>query len=111
MKPPLRVFPKHRPVCRDRYQHRREELKEALRNEGRKEVRFCGMTAADRVRNGEAYGSLPPPPHVFQEIHTETSRRERWRRRPSLKGPQCGSRGEASQGTASSLLEPFRRRL
>jgi hypothetical protein len=59
------------------------------------EVRFCGVTAADRVRNGEAYGILQPPPHVLWETPTQACKRETGRRRPSKKGTQHGSRGEA----------------
>jgi hypothetical protein len=41
------------------------------RTGGRKEARFRGVAAtADRVRCGEAYGRLPPPPSVFREIPT-----------------------------------------
>ena len=68
------------------------------------------MAAADRVRNGEAYGSVQPPPQVFK--------RHRPKRLGGREGgvvPQEKDHNEVAeerlQGIASSLLEPFCRRI
>ncbi len=41
-----------------------------MKTEGRKEARSGRWQAADRVRCGEAYGSLPPPPSVLGRTPT-----------------------------------------
>jgi hypothetical protein len=45
-----------------------EKMNESSQTGGRKEARLGGVAAAaDRVRCGEAYGRLLPPPSVFQQ--------------------------------------------
>jgi hypothetical protein len=71
-----------------------------LKTEGRKEARSGWWQAADRVRCGEAYGSLPPPPSEFLKntnpLYVQTGSREAGclvKRRTSTPWPRRGRRG------------------